>query len=357
MSRFISVVIPTYNSAAFVVSAVESVLRQELEPAEIIVVDDGSTDDTARVLGPYRRSIRYITQPNSGPAVARNRGVGAAQSDWIAFLDADDVWMPHKLRRQLECMKENPRAGLIHSAFLDWDNRTGETSRRCLLRHDFSGRCYPMFFFQNGVLPSTALVRKEYVTRIGGFDETIRKAGVEDYDFSFRIARHCELAYIEEPLVLYRRHEGNASDQVLHMREGELNVLKKILRDDPELRKLLTNEQYHERMHDLLSHVGYRYHDKGLSAQARNCFLQAGCHRPGDLYIWLLFLANVFPARWIRVLRKLKSKIRTRKLSLRRCNVEAEPLSDDLRSTRSRGASPESESPSRLYAVEQFDQT
>ena len=128
MSRFISVVIPTYNSAAFVVSAVESVLRQELEPAEIIVVDDGSTDDTADALGPYRRSIRYITQPNSGPAVARNRGVGAVQSDWIAFLDADDVWMPHKLRRQVECMKQNPRAGLIHSAFLDWDNRTGETS-------------------------------------------------------------------------------------------------------------------------------------------------------------------------------------------------------------------------------------
>jgi len=357
MRIFISVIIPTYNSAAFVVSAVESVLRQELEPAEIIVVDDGSTDDTAEALGPYRRSIRYLTQPNSGPAVARNRGVGAAQSDWIAFLDADDVWMPHKLRRQVECMKANPRAGLIHSAFLDWDNRTGETSRRTLLRHNFSGRCYPLFFFQNGVLPSTALVRKEYVTRIGGFDETIRKAGVEDYDFSFRIARHCELAYIEEPLVLYRRHEGNASARMLHMREGELNVLKKILRDDPELRKFLTNEQYHERMHDLLSNVGYRYHDEGLSAEARNYFLQAGRHRPRDLYIWLLFLANLIPGRWIRVLRKLKSRIRTRKLSLNRSDVESEPLSDERQGIQTRSTSPESESPAHLCAVERCDQT
>jgi glycosyltransferase involved in cell wall biosynthesis len=157
MSRSISVVIPTYNSAAFVVSAVESVLRQEHEPAEIIVIDDGSTDDTAQALAPYRQSIRYITQPNSGPAAARNRGVGAARSDWIAFLDADDVWLPGKLRRQVECMTSNPRAGLIHSAFLDWDSQTGSTSpSRQPPRQDFSGRCYRGFFFQNGVLPSTA---------------------------------------------------------------------------------------------------------------------------------------------------------------------------------------------------------
>lgn len=313
MKLGISVVIPTYNSAAFVVSAVESVLSQELEPAEIIVVDDGSTDDTVDALGPYRESIRYITQPNSGPAVARNRGVDAAQSDWIAFLDADDVWVPCKLRKQLGCMEANPRAGLIHSAFLYWDDRTGEKYDRKLVRHNFAGRCYPFFFFGNGVWPSTMLVRKECVKKIGGFDETIRRASVEDYDFAFRIARHYELAYVDEPLAFYRCHQHNGSSQTLRMAEGDLRVLVKALREDPELRTLLDDVQFHGRMHEVLSRLGYLYHDVGLNGPARRCFLQAGYHRPGDLYNWMLLLANLLPAQWIREVRKLKSNIRARK--------------------------------------------
>ena len=272
MEPSISVVIPTYNSAAFVVSAVESALRQELEPAEIIVVDDGSTDGTAEALGPYRQLIRYITQPNSGPAVARNRGVAAAQSDWIAFLDADDVWMPHKLSRQVECMKANPRAGLIHSAFLHWNNRTGETSDRHQVRRNFNGRCYHLFFFEMGVWPSTTLVRKECINKIGGFDETFRKPGGEDYDFAFRIAEHYELAYIDEPLVLYRQHEHNASSQTLHMLEADILVLVKALQRDPELRTMLDDAQFHEHMHDMLSHLGYLYHDEGKNGPLAAAF-------------------------------------------------------------------------------------
>jgi glycosyltransferase involved in cell wall biosynthesis len=309
----VSVVIPTYNNGAFVASAVESASHQELRPAEIIVVDDGSTDGTADALHRYRESIRYITQPNSGPAVARNRGVAAAHSEWIAFLDADDVWLPHKLQQQVQCMEANPSAGLIHSAFLLWDPCTDERQPPNPERHKFAGRCYPYFFFGNGVLPSTALVRKECVDAIGGFDESIRKAGVEDYDFGFRIARHCEFAYIEEPLVLYRRHQQNASKQMVHMLDGQIRVIMKALCEDPELRTLLDDADYHERMHDLLSHLGYLYHNEGLNSQARNCFLRATQHRPGDLYLWLLYLANLLPARWIRELRSLKSSIRARK--------------------------------------------
>ena len=81
------------------------------------------------------------------------------------------------------------------------------------------------------------------------------------------------------------------------MVEGEVRVLMKALREDPELRTLVGDAQFHERMHDALSHLGYLYHDEGLNGRARNCFLQAGRHRPRDLYIWLLFLANLFPAR------------------------------------------------------------
>ena len=113
----ISVIIPTYNSAVFLPEALQSVLSQTFLPQDVIVVDDGSTDDTEDVLEPFRRHIHYIRQENQGPAVARNRGIAEAKGDLIAFLDADDVWVPEKLERQVNVLIENPRIGLVHSRY------------------------------------------------------------------------------------------------------------------------------------------------------------------------------------------------------------------------------------------------
>src|SRR5262245_23003010 len=99
----ISVIIPTYNSARFVIDAVESALAQSYPSLEVIVVDDGSSDDTQERLGPWEGRIKYFYQPNSGPAKARNRGIKEARGDLIAFLDADDQWLPEKLNKQWEC--------------------------------------------------------------------------------------------------------------------------------------------------------------------------------------------------------------------------------------------------------------
>ena len=107
----ISVVIPTYNNANFIGAAVESVLRQSVKPTEIIVVDDGSTDATNEVLKRYLDSVQYVRQPNSGPAVARNRGI-AAQGDLVAFLDADETGVPDKLEAQLKCLEAQPNVKL-----------------------------------------------------------------------------------------------------------------------------------------------------------------------------------------------------------------------------------------------------
>ena len=113
----ICVIIPTYNSARFLPEAVESALYQTFSPEEVIVVDDGSTDNTEDVLEPFRGRIHYIRQENQGPAVARNRGISEAKGDLIAFLDADDVWVPDKSEKQVDLLMENPRIGLVHSLY------------------------------------------------------------------------------------------------------------------------------------------------------------------------------------------------------------------------------------------------
>ena len=141
----ISVIIPTYNSAVFLPEAVESVLSQTFLPQEVIVVDDGSTDNTEDVLEPFRRRIHYIRQENQGPAVARNRGIAEAKGDLIAFLDADDVWVPEKTEIQVKVLRENPRIGLVHSYF----DRLDMAEQRIMPRHEmkgFSGDCYLQFF-------------------------------------------------------------------------------------------------------------------------------------------------------------------------------------------------------------------
>ncbi len=160
----ISVIIPTYNSARFLPEAVQSALYQTLSPDEVIVVDDGSTDNTEDVLEPFRGRVHYIRQENQGPAVARNRGIAEAKGDLIAFLDADDVWLPEKSELQVKVLWENPRIGLVHSYY----HRLDMAGQRIMPRHkmgDFSGDCYLQFFRRCGVQVATVLVAQ------GVFDE------------------------------------------------------------------------------------------------------------------------------------------------------------------------------------------
>src|SRR5262245_25838031 len=114
-SPLVSVIIPSYNSARFVSQAVRSVLEQTYSPLEIIVVNDGSTDDTVSVLDAYKGDIQIVHQANGGVSKARNRGIREAKGKFIAFLDADDQWLPSKIQKQIDCLRANPSAALVHS--------------------------------------------------------------------------------------------------------------------------------------------------------------------------------------------------------------------------------------------------
>src|SRR5438093_5486172 len=236
----ISVIIPSYNSAHFVLQAVQSALEQTYSPVEVIVVDDGSTDDTRERLVPQNGRIRYVYQSNGGPSKARNRGIKEAQGDLIAFLDADDRWLPEKLQKQWKSLQGNPDACLVHTDLYRLYEPSGTIGHKY---HDrkrlFSGYCYSEFFWTNEVILSTVLVTRQCLEKMGGFDEEIRRASTEDLDLWIRIARHFPLSYVDEPLVLYREHLTNASRNHRILLENEYYVLAKALQEDPALQQVL----------------------------------------------------------------------------------------------------------------------
>ena len=206
----ISVVIPAYNAAKSIVRAVDSVLAQTRRPDEIIVVDDGSTDETAKRIKQYGSQVRYIYQENAGPSVARNKGIEAAKNKWIAFLDADDEWFPETLQLQCELLGRNKH--LVWTTANFYHCLCDENRRRCnvdfkLAAKALGGKEYFDDYFKTS-LPHgcgctiTMLVKKDVLQEVGMF-----KAGMhiaEDSDLWFRIAcRWPQIGYVTEPLAVY----------------------------------------------------------------------------------------------------------------------------------------------------------
>lgn len=212
MSYRVSVIIPCYNAATYVAEAIESVLAQTLKAAEIIVINDGSTDNLEQAVAPYlrRHAITYIAQVKSGVAAARNRGIAAATGDVIAFLDADDRWLPTKLEKQLPLLSD-AQVGLVYSDMQLFGNRTGRYGE--LLRGGYKrGGAITALIKENFVPTSSVLVRAETLKASGLFLENPIQLSIgEDYHLWLRIARIAKFDFVNEPLVEYRIHAGQTS--------------------------------------------------------------------------------------------------------------------------------------------------
>ena len=220
----VSVVMPAYNHARFLVDAIESALGQTLTPLEVIVVDDGSRDDTPAVLARYGARIRVMAQNNRGVSVARNIGVESAKGELIAFLDADDRWLPAKLEQQVPALMADSSIGLAHCGVREVDASLVPMRDRT---DGMSGWVAEDLLLMRPVMlaPSTFLVRREAFAEAGGFDERMRHG--EDWDFCFRLALHRRIAFVPEVLAEYRRHGSNTSRDVSGMEAGMLYALQK----------------------------------------------------------------------------------------------------------------------------------
>jgi len=200
----VSVIIPTYNRANLLVGAIRSVLAQSYRDFEIIVSDDGSTDDTKEAIAKFGDKVKYIYNENSGlPSVARNAGLNIANGKYIAFLDSDDLWLPDKLNTQSVIMENNPSVGMVCSNAIIYGNDSLE-KRYLEPGQGKSGDVFSNLLKNNFIITSTCLIRKDILEQLGRFTESRLLRGIEDYDLWLRVARTWNVIYIDEPLVYYR---------------------------------------------------------------------------------------------------------------------------------------------------------
>lgn len=220
----VSVVIPTYNCSAYLTEAVESVLAQTFRDFEVLVIDDGSTDETAAVMRRYGPPVRYIRQPNRGVAVARNHGIEQSRGRYVAFLDADDTWLPHKLERQLAALKRHPDHRACYSAFVVV---TSDLQPLGVTRSQRQGSALQDLLLRGNVIgtPSTVLCERSLTLAAGGFDPRLSLGA--DWDMWIRLGAFTEFLYVDEPLVWYRQHGANMSRNATLLEHDSLRVLQK----------------------------------------------------------------------------------------------------------------------------------
>lgn len=202
----VSVIIPTFNRAATVGRSIESVLKQSYRPMEVIVVDDGSTDNTLDVLAEYGDRIRTIQQPNGGPSSARNTGVAGAEGEIIAFLDSDDTWMPEKIAKQVDLMISGGSdipCCVCNAVISDGDGPARTSFANADVATDFAQGFWmnpaPLVATRFILFNQVVAIRKEAFLRIGGFKEHMRL--LEDHDLAFRLSLLGPWAFVSEPMV------------------------------------------------------------------------------------------------------------------------------------------------------------
>lgn len=229
--KLVSVVIATYNTGEYLPLAVRSALEQTYPMVEIHVVDDGSTDGTRQALEHFTGNprITYHYQPNQGQARARNKGICESQGEYIAFLDADDVWMPGKLEKQLPLLEGSERIGVAYSrsTLIDERGHVLPTPKTDCYRGNVTAR----MLAHNFVGFSTSVVRRECFEKLGGFDESFAMG--DDYELWLRLSTKYEFDYLEESTAYYRVWPRQLSKNFRKRFECRIKMIERFLRQHP----------------------------------------------------------------------------------------------------------------------------
>jgi glycosyltransferase involved in cell wall biosynthesis len=265
----VSVIIPTFDRARLVREAIGSVLAQTYQDCEIIVADDGSTDQTAEVVSRFGAAVTYLPLPHRGlPAATRNGGLRIACGEFIAFLDSDDLFLPHKLALQVVFLEAHPEAGMVYSngRFFrdDPDKPTGHVQDGLPTP---SGRIFADLLRGNMLAPPVVLIRRACLDRVGLFDEQPDFRVGEDFDLWLRIAAEFRVLYVPGDVAAIRRHSQSISRDVAVLRSRALKVMAKAEVQYPELM----------RQYRVARHEGYaRTHGAVAIAELKNGHLAVG---------------------------------------------------------------------------------
>lgn len=338
MPPLVSVIIPTYNRSPLLAEAIESTLAQTWKDIEIVVVDDGSTDDTREVLARYGGRVRHIYQQNSGrPAFARNVGIRHAAGEYLAFLDSDDLVSREKIEMQVRFLERNPGVGMVVTDFSTFAD--GETVSR-----SFTSDGHPRFVnwpkthvgpheyvlsegicdclaMDNFVGTSSVVVRRDVFHSVGLFDESPEVRSSEDVDMWFRIAERFPLGYVDIPLHAYRIHSDNLSginEQVIRARI----ITRERFLKSPAL-SAKTKRELVGRLGGMYSSLAYYQLNHGSERAARFNVWESLKRRPIQLAAYKLAGVSFVPKKMRQLLRIAYRAVLNRRAEELASSVEA----------------------------------
>jgi glycosyltransferase involved in cell wall biosynthesis len=293
----VSVVIPCYNAEPFIAETIESVLHQTYADFELVLVDDGSTDRTAEILGSYSDPrVRVIRQANAGISAARNRGVAESRGSHVAFLDNDDLWLPEKLERQVAVLDRDPEIGLVYSdAFvMSEDGRLRNTFSDWMALP--SGQVFEALLARNAIPTSTVMMRRTVFEAVGPFAPYKIS---QDYDLWLKCAARYRVACIAEPLIKYRHRVAGASRRVMVPLGEALEIYhywsSRVAREQRRIIEHAAGELLYLTGKTVL-------YDNRDAALARRLLIDA-LRRRVSLWPALFYLVTFLPVSWTRTVR------------------------------------------------------
>jgi glycosyltransferase involved in cell wall biosynthesis len=292
----VSVIIPAYNAAALIEETLQSIFRQTYQPIEVIVVDDGSTDNTVEVVKAFPGPVRLVSQANSGGCSSpRNNGLGLAQGEFITFFDADDLMVPTKIERQAAFLRRHPRCDAVLMDYRNFDEHGHAPSShfdtcaqlRAAVEMEGQGEIRLASKIANRILVSenfaiagSPLIRRSVFQHVNSFDENLRAS--EDFDFIYRLARHSDLGIIDEVGFLRRFHAANMSNRTEHVLRFKIESRAKLFATEQDAvnRRLLSRmiAGYHLDMADFA-------HRKAPARSFRHVWSALSLGHPPDLRI------------------------------------------------------------------------
>lgn len=273
MTQLISVIIPSYNRADYIAETIESVLAQTYNPIEIIVIDDGSTDNTREIVAAYEPRVKYVWQENAERATARNHGLRLAKGEFISFLDSDDLWLPNKIEEGINFFEKNPSVGFVYTDALQIDAEGNYL--KLLKAKGFNGKVTEELLKDNFIPMATHLIRTQLAKNINGFREERQLSGSEDWEFWVRLSTVTDFAYLPVATTKIRTHEANTMSDASGM-ERSMNYAIDIMAQSNYLtskqKKLLNKSRAYVLLVNAINHCSPQETKKVLSS-LKNAFI------------------------------------------------------------------------------------
>jgi len=290
----VSILIPSYNSAHFLPTSIESALSGTYQDFEIIVIDDGSSDDTKDLvqsfIDEYPHKIRYIWQENMGLARARNTGIRQSQGEYLALLDADDKWLPCRLEEGVKILDADHSIGLVHGniTYIDIDDKEMGTPKRDI--PFLNGFIFENIFLRKAdIACPTAIFRRSCCEDVGGFDINLSRLGCEDRDLWLRIAQKYRVIYIDKILSYYRLTPQSMSRNLKKMMEARLYVIDKYCPQDDQRKYNLR----HKALAKVFRDMGDEFLLKEDYIGARQEYIKAIGYDPFSFWPWVNWIKTI----------------------------------------------------------------